>query len=105
MDNFRQPQMIEIADPRLGPRDKKDVEDPKFASYLFQIDHQICKRLNDGSVARIFRSMLSQSYKVQHIHNPGVFDRRRKLASRERREILLVADRGEAVAFFNKFGH
>lgn len=94
-------QSIDIADCRLGPRDEDDIEDPKF---VFK-DYQICKRLNDGSILRVFRSMLSQPYKVQRIHNPGVLDRRRRPASRERREILLIADRGEAVAFFNRFGN
>lgn len=94
--------MIEITDPRLGPRDKKDIEDPKFALCLFK-NHDICKKIKDGSILRIFRGMLGESYKVQKIFNPGVLDRRRTLASRERREILLTTtDRDEAVAFFNR---
>lgn len=93
--------MIEIADPRLGPRDRKDIDDPKFAPFIFK-SHQICKQLNDGSILRIFRASGGAPYNVQRICNPGVLDRRRKPASRERREILLTsADRAEAVLFFN----
>lgn len=94
--------MIEISDPRLGIRDSNDIGDPKFAPYLLK-DRQICRRQNYGSIIRIFRGMLGNSYKVQRIVNPGVLDRRRKRASRERREILLITkDRAAAVAFFNK---
>ena len=89
-----------IDDPRLGIRDAEDMQNPAFSPLIR--DMNVCKRLPDGSLLRIYRAIFSAPYVVQHIRNPGVLDRRRRKESREQREKLLeTMDRQAAVDFYN----
>jgi hypothetical protein len=92
---------INVDDPRLGIRDEADMQNPAFAPLIRM---NVCKRLPDGSLLRLYRAFLSAPYVVQHIRNPGVLDRRRRKESREQREKLLeTMDRGAAVEFYNSY--
>ena len=95
--------MLEVDDPRLGVRDKADIENPAFSPLVR--DMSVQRRLADGSILRIYRSILSSPYTVQLVRNPGVLDRRLREESRESREKLLeTMDRAVAVEFFNSYG-